>query len=121
MKRERTPEPDAELVTVVKCAPHNGTCVTKIVSVHKAAGKRSSRDVAKKAMLVDIVESVSSRYAKVLWDTDDYAKEGVLRVRIWKEKATADTWDKTATYWLETLPLIKPVRNKLAKLGFNLA
>ena len=68
MKRERTPEPDAELVTAIKCASGNGACVTKVISVHKAVANLS----------------------------------------------------KTAIYWLETMPLIKPVRNKLAKLGFNL-
>ena len=36
------------------------------------------------------------------------------------ELVTADAWDKTVIYWLETMPLIKPVRNKLEKLGFNL-
>ena len=119
MKRERTPEPDTELVTVIKCAPYNGACVTKIVSVHKAADNRSSRDVARKAVL-DIVRNMKLNHAKVQVDLDAYLDEDVFRVRIWKEKATADVWDKTAIYWFETMPLIKPVRNKLEKLGFNL-
>lgn len=119
MKRERTPEPDAELVTVIKCAPDNGACVTKIVSVHKTAVNRSSRAVARKAVL-DIVESMRPKYAKVQLDLDAYLDEDIFRVRIWKEKATADAWDKTVIYWLETMPLIKPIRNKLAKLGFNM-
>lgn len=119
MKSKRTPEPDAELVTVVKCAPYNGACVTKIVSVHKAAVNRSSRAVARKAVQ-DIVRSMKLNHAKVQVDLDAYLDEDVFRVRIWKEKATAAAWDKTAIYWLETMPLIKPVRNKLAKLGFNL-
>lgn len=119
MKRERTPEPDAELVTVIKCAPDNGACVTKIVSVHKAAVNRSSRAVARKAVQ-DIVRSMKLNHAKVQVDLDACLDEDIFRVRIWKEKATADAWDKTVIYWLETMPLIKPVRNKLAKLGFNL-
>lgn len=119
MKRERTPEPDAELVTVIKCAPYNGACVTKIVGVHKAAGNQSSRDVARKA-IQDIVESMRPKYVKVQLDLDAYLDEGIFRVRIWKEKATPAAWDKTIIYWLETMPLIKPVRNKLAKLGFNM-
>ena len=119
MKRERTPEPDVELVTVIKCAPDNGACVTKIISVHKTTDNRSSRDVAWEAIL-DIVESMRPKYAKVQLDLDAYLDEGIFRVRIWKEKATSAAWDKTAIYWLETMPLIKPVRNKLEKLGFNL-
>lgn len=119
MKRERTPEPDAELITVIKCAPDNGACVTKIVSVHKATDNRSSRDVAWEDIL-DIVESMRPKYVKVQLDLDAYLDEGIFRVRIWKEKAAADVWDKTVIYWLETMPLIKPIRNKLAKLGFNM-
>ena len=119
MKSKRTPEPDAELVTVVKCAPHNGACVTKVISVHKAAANLSSRAVARKAVL-DIVKSLKLNHAKVQLDSAAYFDEDIFRVRIWKEKATADAWDKTVIYWLETMPLIKPVRNKLAKLGFNL-
>lgn len=67
-----------------------------------------------------IIENMKPKYAKVILDLDAYADEDVFKVRIWKEKAPADAWDKTIIYWLETLPLIKPVRNKLAKLGFNL-
>ena len=59
MKSKRTPEPDAELVTVVKCAPYNGACVTKVISVHKAAANLSSRAVARKAVL-DIVVSLNA-------------------------------------------------------------
>lgn len=119
MKRERTPEPDTEFVTVVKCAPDNWACVTKVISVHKAAANLSSRAAARKAVL-DIVRSMKLNHAKVQVDLDAYLDEDIFRVRIWKEKATADAWDKTVIYWLETMPLIKPVRNKLAKLGFNL-
>lgn len=119
MKRERTPEPDVELVTVIKCAPYNGACVTKIVSVYKAAGNQSSRAVVRKAVL-DIVKSLKLNHAKVQLDSAAYFDEDIFRVRIWKEKATADAWDKTVIYQLETMPLIKPVRNKLAKLGFNM-
>lgn len=119
MKRERTPEPDTELVTVVKCAPYNGTSVVKVVSVHKAADNQSSRDIARKA-IQDIVESMKLKHAKVQMDLDAYLDEGIFRFRVWKEKATAAAWDKTVIYWIETMPLIKPVRNNLAKLGFNL-
>ena len=119
MKRERTQEPDAELVTVIKCAPDNGACVTKIVSVHKAAVNRNSRSAARKAVQ-DIVRSMKLNHVKVQVDLDAYLDEDIFRVRIWKEKATADAWDKTVIYWLETMPLIKPIRNKLAKLGFNM-
>ena len=119
MKSKRTPEPDAELVTAIKCAPDNGACVTKVISVHKAAANLSSRAVARKAVL-DIVKSLKLNHAKVQLDSAAYFDEDIFRVRIWKEKATADAWDKTAIYWLETMPLIKPVRNKLEKLGFNL-
>ena len=119
MKSKRTPEPDAELVTAIKCAPDNGACVTKVISVHKAAANLSSRAVARKAVL-DIVKSLKLNHAKVQLDSAAYFDEDIFRVRIWKEKATADAWDKTVIYWLETMPLIKPVRNKLAKLGFNL-
>ena len=119
MKRVRTPEPDAELVTAIKCASGNGACVTKVISVHKAAVNRSSRAVARKAAQ-DIVRSLKLNHAKVQLDSAAYFDEDIFRVRIWKEKATADAWDKTVIYWLETMPLIKPVRNKLAKLGFNL-
>jgi hypothetical protein len=59
-------------------------------------------------------------HAKVQVDLDAYLDEDIFRVRIWKEKTTADAWDKTVIYWLETMPLIKPIRNKLAKLGFNM-
>lgn len=119
MKSKRTPEPDVELVTAIKCAPDNGACVTKVISVHKAAVNLSSRAVARKAAL-DIVRSMKLNHAKVQVDSAAYFDEDIFRVRIWKEKATADAWDKTVIYWLETMPLIKPVRNKLAKLGFNL-
>ena len=119
MKSKRTPEPDVELVTVIKCAPDNGACVTKIVSVYKAAGNQSSRAAARKAVQ-DIVRSMKLNHVKVQVDLDAYLDEDIFRVRIWKEKATADAWDKTVIYWLETMPLIKPIRNKLAKLGFNL-
>ena len=119
MKRERTPEPDVELVTVIKCAPYNGACVTKIVGVHKAAGNHSSRAAARKAVQ-DIVRSMKLNHAKVQVDLDTYLDEDVFRVRIWEDKATAAAWDKTAIYWFETMPLIKPVRNKLEKLGFDL-
>lgn len=119
MKRERTPEPDAELVTVIKCAPDNWACVTKVISVHKATDNRSSRAAARKAVQ-DIIESLKWNHAKVQLDLGAYLDEDIFRVRIWKEKATADAWDKTVIYWLETMPLIKPIRNKLEKLGFNL-
>lgn len=119
MKSKRTPEPDAELVTAIKCAPDNGACVTKVISVHKAAANLSLRAVARKA-LRDIVESLKLNHAKVRLDLDAYLNADIFRVRIWKEKATADAWDKTVIYWLETMPLIKPIRNKLAKLGFNM-
>lgn len=119
MKSKRTPEPDAELVTVVKCAPDNWACVTKVISVYKAAANLSSRAVARKAVL-DIVRSLKLNHAKVQLDSAAYFDEDIFRVRLWKEKATADAWDKTVIYWLETMPLIKPVRNKLEKLGFNL-
>lgn len=119
MKSKRTPEPDTELVTVIKCAPDNWACVTKVISVHKAATNLSSRAVARKAVL-DIVKSLKMNHAKVQLDSAAYFDEDIFRVRIWEKKATADAWDKTVIYWLETMPLIKPVRNKLVKLGFNL-
>lgn len=119
MKRERTPEPDTEFVTAIKCAPDNWACVTKVISVHKAAVNLSSRAVARKAVQ-DIVRSMKLNYTKVQVDSAAYFDEDIFRVRIWKEKATSDAWDKTVIYWLETMPLIKPVRNKLTKLGFNL-
>lgn len=71
MKRERTPEPNTELVTVIKCAPDNGACVTKIVSVHKAAVNRSSRAIARKAVQ-DIVRNMKLNHAKVQVDLDAY-------------------------------------------------
>lgn len=59
-------------------------------------------------------------HAEVQVDLDAYSDEDIFRVRIRKEKTTADAWDKTVIYRLETMPLIKPIRNKLAKPGFNM-